>query len=136
VDEVTERFRNQVPFAGELGIEVREFASERVVLAGSWSPDRCTTGSILHGGYVMGIADCAGGACAFLNLPSGAAGTATIESKTNFIAAVRGGTVTATATPVHVGRTTILVQTDVCDATGRLVARTLQTQAVLRDRTA
>ena len=47
----------------------------------------------------MSLADAAGGACAFLNLPDGAVGTSTIESKTNFLGAVtEGTTVTATAT--------------------------------------
>jgi acyl-coenzyme A thioesterase PaaI-like protein len=38
--------------------------------------------------------------------------------------------VTARAELVHKGRTTIVVQTDVTDDAGRLVSRTLQTQAV------
>jgi uncharacterized protein (TIGR00369 family) len=56
---------------------------------------------------------------------------ATIEAKTNFLAAVREGSVTARAGPVHVGRRTIVVQVDVTDDAGRLVSRTLQTQAVI-----
>jgi uncharacterized protein (TIGR00369 family) len=68
--------------------------------------------------------------CAFLNLPDGAR-TTTIESKTNFLGAVREGDVLARARPLHVGKTTIVVETDVFDANGRRVARTTQTQAVL-----
>jgi len=78
----------------------------------------------------MALADSAGGVCAFLNLPPGGS-TATIESKTNFFAAVREGEVRARARPLHRGRTTIVVETDVFDSTGRHVARTTQTQAVL-----
>ena len=66
----------------------------------------------------------------FLNLPEGAR-TSTIESKTNFLGAVRDGSVRAQSRPLHVGKTTIVVETDVLDATGRRVARTTQTQAVL-----
>lgn len=58
----------------------------------------------------------------------------TIESKTNFVGAVRSGTVTATSTPLHVGGTTIVVETSVHDASGRLVAKVTQTQMVLRRR--
>jgi uncharacterized protein (TIGR00369 family) len=68
-----------------------------------------------------------------LNLPEGA-WTSTIESKTNFFRAVRDGHVEATARPLHVGRTTIVVQTDLFDAEGRRVAQTTQTQAVLLPR--
>ena len=76
------------------------------------------------------LADGLGAVCAFLNLPAGAA-TSTIESKTNFFRGVREGTVTATSRPIHVGRTTIAVQTEMRDGRNRLVALTLQTQAVL-----
>jgi uncharacterized protein (TIGR00369 family) len=78
----------------------------------------------------MAMADTTGAVCAFLNLPEGA-GTSTIESKTNFFRAVREGSVTAVTTPLHVGRTTIVVQTEVRNEAGKLVSLTTQTQAVL-----
>jgi len=78
----------------------------------------------------MPFADSIGAYCAALNLPAGA-GTATIESKTNFFRAVREGFVEAISTPLHVGRTTIVVQTDLLDAQGKRVARVTQTQAVI-----
>jgi uncharacterized protein (TIGR00369 family) len=68
--------------------------------------------------------------CAFLNLPEGS-GTSTISSSTVFMGAVRGGTVTATSKPLHVGRTTIAVRTELHDDDDRLVAQMTQTQAVL-----
>ena len=80
---------------------------------------------------LMSLADAAGAYCAFLNLPDGSTGTATIESKTNFFRAVRDGHVDATSRPLHVGRTTIVVETDLHDASGKHVARVTQTQAVL-----
>ena len=76
---------------------------------------------ILHGGALMSLADASGAYCAFLNLPDGSTGTATIESKTNFFRAVRDGHVDATSRPLHVGRTTIVVETDLHDAAGKLV---------------
>ena len=78
----------------------------------------------------MTIADGTGAWCAFLNL-SGGSSTTTVESKTNLVRAVRGGSVEAVARPLHVGRTFIVVDTEVCDENSRLVARTTQTQAVL-----
>jgi 1,4-dihydroxy-2-naphthoyl-CoA hydrolase len=77
------------------------------------------------------LADSLGALCAFLNLPPGA-GTSTIESKTNFFRAVReGGEVRARSFPLHVGRTVIVVQTDLSDGAGKRVAQVVQTQAVL-----
>jgi uncharacterized protein (TIGR00369 family) len=79
----------------------------------------------------MVLADSLGAVCAFLNLPEGAI-TTTIESKTNFFRGVREGRVTAVTTPLHVGRTTIVVQTDVRDERDKRVALVTQTQAVIR----
>ena len=120
-----------MPLTALLGIEALEGAPEGVLLRGSWAEERCTAAGVLHGGYLMALADSAAATLAFLNLPEGAT-TSTIEAKTNFVAAVREGVVTARASLVHKGRTTIVVQTDVTDDAGRLVSRTLQTQAVLQ----
>ena len=119
-----------MPFAGTCGIEITSARPDEVVGALPWAPQRCTSGGVLHGGAVITLADTMGAVCAFLNLPEGA-GTSTIESKTNFFRAVRAGAAHATARPLHVGRTTIVVQTDVTDDDGRRVAQVTQTQAVL-----
>jgi uncharacterized protein (TIGR00369 family) len=119
-----------MPFATAIGVELERAAPDAVVGRLGWSEDRCTTGGLLHGGAIMALADSVGAVCAFLNLPPGA-GTSTIESKTNFFRAVRSGAAHATATPLHVGRTTIVVQTDVRDDEGRRVALVTQTQAVI-----
>ena len=121
-----------MPFGAVLGVEVDEASPEEVRGGLRWAPERCTAGGILHGGALMGLADSLGGLCAFLNLPDGATGTATVESKTNFFRGVREGRVTAVAKPLHVGRTFIVVQTDLRDDEGRHVAQVTQTQAVLR----
>jgi uncharacterized protein (TIGR00369 family) len=93
-----------------------------------WSPERCTTGGIMHGGALMGLADNSGGICAFLNMPEGATGTATIESKTNFLRGVRGGAVTATTRPLHKGRTMAVLETELVSDDGKLAAKVTQTQ--------
>ncbi len=79
----------------------------------------------------MAFADTLGATGTILNLPEGA-GTATLESKTNFIAGAPTGTrVIGEATPIHRGRTTQVWQTRVTTAEGRLVAIVTQTQMVL-----
>lgn len=82
----------------------------------------------------MALADSTGGACAFLNLPAGAQGTTTVESKTNFLRGVRDGYVEAVSRPLHIGRTVVVVETEVRDAGNRLVAKVTQTQLVLTAR--
>jgi 1,4-dihydroxy-2-naphthoyl-CoA hydrolase len=125
-----EQFVAMMPFAVTLGIELRSASAEEVVGAMSWREDLCTAAGVLHGGALMAFADTLGAVCAFLNLPADA-GTATISSSTNMLRAVRGGTVTGTARPIHAGRSVIAVRTDLHDEDRRLVASVTQAQAVL-----
>ena len=129
--ELTEQARASMPLAGTLGLEVVTASPDEVHMRLEHQDRLCTAGGILHGGALMALGDSAGGLCAFLNLPEGATGTATIESKTNFFRAVRAGRIWITSVPVHVGRTTIVVQTDVTEDRGKLVSRSTQTQAVI-----
>jgi uncharacterized protein (TIGR00369 family) len=128
----TEAMRETVPFAAALDVEVITSRPDEVRARVAWSPERCTTAGILHGGVIMSLADTTGATCAFQNLPDGTAGTTTIESKTNFLRAVRDGYAEAVSRPLHAGRTVVVIETDVTDAGGRPVAKVLQTQAVLR----
>lgn len=127
--DLTSSVNEQMPLGETLGIRTSG-GPEEVVATLAWAPELCTAGGVLHGGVLMALADSAGAVCAFLNLPAGAR-TVTIESKTNFFGAVREGDVTARSRPLHRGRTTIVLETDVHDAAGRHVARTTQTQATL-----
>jgi 1,4-dihydroxy-2-naphthoyl-CoA hydrolase len=129
--DLTATARASMPFAETLGLEVVSASPEEVRARLPWNERLCTAGSILHGGALMSLADAAGAYCAFLNLPERSTGTATIESKTNFFRAVRDGHVDARSRPLHRGRTTIVVETDLFDDAEKHIARVTQTQAVL-----
>ena len=129
--ELTAHVAAAAPFTSFLRIEMVSASPHEVRARLAWSEDLCTVGGVMHGGALMGLADNVGGFCAFLNLPDGAGGTATIESKTNFFGPVREGYVNATSRPLHTGRRTIVVDTELHDDAGKLVARVTQTQAVL-----
>lgn len=120
-----------MPFGQGLGMTFLSADAAEVRAALAWDESRTTLGGAMHGGALMTLADSCGAVCAFLNLPEGAVGTSTIESKTNLFRGVWSGEVTAATTPLHAGRTTIAVQTEVRDADGHLVSLTIQTQAVL-----
>lgn len=122
-----------MPFAAVLGFEVLSASPTQVVARAEWRADRCTAGTALHGGYLMALADTAGGLLASRNLSAGA-GTSTIESKTNFLRGATDGPVMITASLIHAGRMTIVVQTDITRPDGKLATRTTQTQAVLQPR--
>ena len=132
-DDPTGFIRTAMPLCTTLGITATKLSPQRVELALEWAEKLCTSNNVLHGGTVIALADSAGGAAAFLNLPSGSTGTSTIESKSNFLGPVTEGTVVAIATPLHVGSTIIIIETEVRNG-DRLVAKVTQTQAVLRSR--
>ena len=132
-DEAQRRFWYEaMPFAKTLAIEPVASGREEVRARLAWAQELCTAGGVLHGGAIMGLADSAAGTCAYLNLPDGAVGTATIDSSTHFLRAVRGGSVEAVSRPLRVGRSVIVIETDVTDDSGELVARVVQAQAVVR----
>jgi uncharacterized protein (TIGR00369 family) len=118
-----------MPLAGHLGLVLDEADASRVIIRLDWAPQLCTTGGILHGGVLMALADTAGALVTFLGLPEGKT-TATITSTSHMFRPVSGGTVRAVAVPVHRGRTTVTAETSVFDAEDRLVAQTVQVQAV------
>lgn len=128
----TEQLHQVMPFAAVLGVELVEATPGAVTATLEWAQERCTAGGTLHGGALMGLADACGGLCAALNLLAGSSGTATLGSTTSLLRGVRDGTVTAVSSPLPVGRTTIVVETELRDGAGRRVAKTTQTQAVLR----
>jgi 1,4-dihydroxy-2-naphthoyl-CoA hydrolase len=126
-----EKLQNRpLPFAKLLGIRFTAASRERVVA------ELCTRPDVLHGGALMAFADTLGAAATVLNLPEGA-GTTTIESKTNFLAAAPvGTTVTGECLPLHRGRRTMVWQTIIRSADVRAVGVVIQTQLVLEPRTA
>jgi 1,4-dihydroxy-2-naphthoyl-CoA hydrolase len=122
---------NIMPFAKLMGVTIIEARAESVIAELFVREDLCTTNSILHGGAVMAFADSVGAVATLLNLPPGA-NTTTIESKTNFVAALRAGeTARAECSPVHIGRTTMVWQTRILRPNGKLCAIVTQTQMIL-----
>jgi uncharacterized protein (TIGR00369 family) len=130
LDALNRRLAGSLP--GLLGIRFVEATLDRLVAELEIRDDLMTgRGSRVHGGTLMAFADTVGAVATVINLPEGA-GTTTLESKTNFLAAGNGTVLRAEATPLHKGRSTMVWQTRVMDDTGRLVSLTTQTQMVLR----
>lgn len=121
-----------MPLAKLLGITITQADSELVEGTLQVKEEFCTLGASLHGGAIMTLADSLGAVAAFLNLPEGATGTTTIESKTNFLrAAAAGTTVTGRTMAVNVGRRLSVWTTTISDEDGKAIAVTTQTQLVI-----
>ena len=122
----------QPPFADMLGITVIRSTPDRIEAELSVRPDLGNRNGNMHGGAVMAFADDLGGAATIVNLPDGAT-TATIESKTNFFAAIQVGDIArAECIALHKGRTTMVWQTRITrQSDGKLAAIVTQTQLVI-----
>jgi len=120
-----------LPFAKLLGLELVTVTPERVEAVLRVREELCTRPAVLHGGAVMALADTLGAIATVANLAEGTT-TTTVESKTNFFAAIPvGDTARAECTPLHRGRTTMVWQTRVTRGDGRVAALIIQTQLVL-----
>lgn len=132
MDSLPENLADLMPFSKLMGVTVTRADATAVTAELEVTEDLCTTGSIMHGGAVMAFADSLGAIGAIVTLPEGAAGTTTIESKTNFLrAASAGSVVTGHATPVKLGRRMSVWQTRVTGDDGKDIALVTQTQLVL-----
>lgn len=124
-----------LPFAGLMGLQFTRAVRDVVEAELEVRSDLCTAGEILHGGAIMAFADTLGAVATMMNLPQGATGTTTIESKTNFLgAAAMGSVVHARCSPLHRGRSTQVWQTELwidSERGPRKVAFVSQTQMVL-----
>ncbi len=121
----------QPPFAEFLGLKITHISPERVTAELVVRDELNNRFNIMHGGAIMALADNLGGTATTANLKDGQT-TTTIESKTNFFAAIPIGDVAkAECTPLHRGRTTMVWQTRVTRGDGKLCAMVTQTQLVL-----
>ena len=118
-------------FPGLMGVRLLTLEPERVIAELAVRPDLCTTGGMLHGGAYMAFADTLGAVGTFVNLQQGKR-TTTTDSSTKFIGAARVNTVvTGECVALHRGRTTMVWQTTIRSAEGKLCAVVTQTQLVM-----
>jgi 1,4-dihydroxy-2-naphthoyl-CoA hydrolase len=127
-EEYTQRMQGTLP--EHLGIRFVELSKERIVAELTIHSQLLNLSGVVHGGTLMAFADTVGAVGTIMNLPDNAS-TATIESKTNFFAAGRRGSLRAESLPLHIGSRTMVWQTRITDDTGRLVSMTVQTQIVI-----
>lgn len=128
---VSQFVADPLPFARLLGLELITVTPDCVEAQLRVREELCTRPAVLHGGAVMALADTLGAIATVANLAEGAT-TTTIESKTNFFAAVPiGDTAKAACTPLHRGRTTMVWQTKITRSDGRVAALVIQTQLVM-----
>lgn len=116
-----------------LGIDVVEATAERVIATMPVTPDHHQPMGFLHGGATVALAETVASIGAFLRAPEGYVAFG-MEINANHLRAVRTGTLTATATPLHAGRTSQVWEIDVRDDAGHRVCISRCTLAIVPER--
>lgn len=123
VDELLARMDDLQGLDRHLGVEVAEASADRVVLTLAVDSRHTQGYGIVHGGIYATLAETAASLGAVLwVLGRGGGGAVGLSNATEFLRATRGGTLTATATPLQRGRSVQLWQVVTTDDQGRLVA--------------
>lgn len=130
MDFTLEQLDEAIPFAKHLGVKFSKATPEEVVATLEVRQELRNGSTALHGGVLMGLADTVASTCAFLNLPAGV-GTTTTDATSRFLRPITDGFATATAVPLKVGRTLIILEVEVRDDHGKLAVKTSQTQILL-----
>lgn len=128
----TMQLANDQPlFSRFLGIRLISAEPDLLVAEMTATENLANRNGVLHGGAILGFADNLGGTAATINLDDGQA-TTTLESKTNFLRPIRiGDVMTGRCIPLHKGRTTMIWQTTITRADGKVAAIVTQTQMVM-----
>jgi uncharacterized protein (TIGR00369 family) len=118
---MTQPFEN-VGFTEVLGLELTDVSPDRVVARWTIQPHLLQPYGLVHGGVYCSVVETAAsyGAALWFGERGNVVG---VSNTTDFLRAVREGTLTAVATPVHRGRLQQLWVVEITDAAGRPVAR-------------
>jgi uncharacterized protein (TIGR00369 family) len=114
-----------------LGIEFVEAARERVIARMPVGPRVHQPFGLLHGGASVALAETVASTGAWLNCDQASERVVGLEINANHLRAKRDGVVTATATPVHVGRRTQVWEVRIADELGKAVCVSRCTIAVI-----
>ena len=104
-----------------LGIEIVEATKDRVVARMAVGPKVHQPFGLLHGGASLALAETVVSVGAYLTVDREKESAVGLEINANHVRAVRTGTVTATATPIHVGRRTQVWEAKIVDDAGKVV---------------
>jgi uncharacterized protein (TIGR00369 family) len=114
--------RAPIPYDAHMGFRLVSWSPDGAVVEADVDARLGNPTGVLHGGVLMGLADSAMGLTVTGLLADGQAGTNT-DLQMRFLRPTKGGRLVATARVVRRGRRTLVLEADVTDAAGKLVAR-------------
>jgi 1,4-dihydroxy-2-naphthoyl-CoA hydrolase len=110
------------PFVSHLGVEFTEVSGDKVVATWTARPDLHQPYGILHGGVHCSVVETLAsvGAAMWIGADGKVVG---VSNTTDFYRAVREGTLTSTATPLHRGRSQQVWLVETVGEDGKVAAR-------------
>jgi 1,4-dihydroxy-2-naphthoyl-CoA hydrolase len=114
-----------------LEIEVLEASPEKVVATMPVQPKVHQPFGLLHGGASVALAETVASLGAFLSVADQGMTAVGLEINANHLRGVRDGLVTATATPIHKGRSTHVWQIEIKDQNDKMVCISRCTLAII-----
>lgn len=115
----------------QLGIEFVELTKERVVARMPVEKRVHQPFGLLHGGASVALAETVASIGAWLNVGESGKTAVGLEINANHVRGKRDGVVTATATPLHLGRATHVWEIKLTDEAGKLVCISRCTMAIV-----
>ena len=122
---------NQNNMIGLLEISVLEASVDRVVATMPVQPKVHQPFGLLHGGASVALAETVASLGAYLNVMDSGMGAVGLEINANHLRGKKDGIVTATATPIHKGRSTHVWQVEIKDEAGKMVCVSRCTLAIV-----
>jgi uncharacterized protein (TIGR00369 family) len=111
-----------IPYDGQMGFRLVSWSRDGAVVEADVDARFANPTGVVHGGVLMGLADSAMGLTVTGLLEGDQAGT-NMDFQMRFLRPVKSGRLVATARVVRRGRRTLVLECDVSDSTGKLVAR-------------
>jgi uncharacterized protein (TIGR00369 family) len=114
-----------------LGIELKEVSKEKVVATMPVERRVHQPFGLLHGGASVVLAETVASIGAWMHAHEAGKAAVGLEINANHLRGKRDGVVTATATPLHLGRATHVWEVRLTDEAGKLVCISRCTMAVI-----
>ncbi|WP_042231959.1 hotdog fold thioesterase [Kurthia senegalensis] len=116
---------------GTLDMNFVTLEKDKVVCTMPVGPKTHQPMGLLHGGASVALAETAASIAAFLNIDPEKQYTVGLEINANHLKGKRDGIVTATATPFHIGRSTMVWDIRITDEQGDAICISRCTMAVV-----
>lgn len=126
--------RNEETLIGRLDMKYVELTPDRVVMTMPVGPKTWQPAGILHGGASVALAETAATIATAINIDPTKYNPVGMEINANHIRSKADGVVTATATPFHKGRTTMVWEIRITDENDKLICISRCTMAVITKR--